>query len=129
MCRRARAGLRTEADRTLRMARVLAVGGFTEEALPLVAKAIGTAAAVALAALGELAAGASVATPDQVRDLVGRGALRAAGGKRPVGALVQSRRRRIERDHRDGGGNSGRRRCGGVAGGLIRIRRRDQPPR
>ncbi|MCC6780968.1 MAG: DEAD/DEAH box helicase, partial [Hyphomicrobiales bacterium] len=67
--------LRAEADRTLRMARVLAGGGFAEEASSLVAKVIGIAAAAALAARGELAAGASVATPDQVRDLVGRGVL------------------------------------------------------
>ena len=39
------------------MARVLAAGGFPEEALPLIAKAIGMGAAARLAALGELAAG------------------------------------------------------------------------
>ena len=67
--------LRGEADRSLRMARVLAAGGFPEEALPLVAKAIGIAAAARLAALGELAAGATMATPAQIRDLVDRGVL------------------------------------------------------
>jgi hypothetical protein len=64
-----------EAERSLRMARVLAAGGFAEEALPLIAKAIGIGAAARLAALGELAAGVSIATPAQVRDLVDRGVL------------------------------------------------------
>jgi hypothetical protein len=57
------------------MAQVLAVGGFPDEALPLIAKAIGIGAAARLAALGELAAGTTMATPAQVRDLVDRGAL------------------------------------------------------
>ncbi len=65
--------LRGEAERLLRMARVLATGGFPEEALPLIAKAIGIGAAAKLAALGELAAGQSIATPAQIRDLVDRG--------------------------------------------------------
>jgi hypothetical protein len=69
------AELRADAEKSLRMARVLAAGGFIEEALPLIAKAIGIAAAAKLAGLGELAAGASLATPAQVRDLVERGAL------------------------------------------------------
>jgi hypothetical protein len=67
------AELRGAAERSLRMARVLATGGFPEEALPLIAKAIGIGAAASLAALGELAAGVSIATPAQVRDLVERG--------------------------------------------------------
>jgi len=67
--------LRRNAERWLRMARVLATGGFPEEALPLVAKAVSTGAAAKLAALGELAAGAASATPAQVRQLVERGAL------------------------------------------------------
>ena len=67
------AELRGEAERSLRMARVLAAGGFPEEALPLIAKAIGIGAAARLAALGELAAGVSIATPAQIRDLVDRG--------------------------------------------------------
>jgi len=72
------AELRAEAEKSLRMARVLAGGGFPDEALPLVAKAIGIAAASKLAALGELASGtATMATPAQVRDLVDRGALPA----------------------------------------------------
>ena len=57
------------------MARVLAAGGFSDEALPLIAKAIGIGAAARLAALGELAAGVSIATPAQIRDLVDRGIL------------------------------------------------------
>ena len=69
--------LRGEAERSLRMARVLAAGGFPEEALPLIAKAIGICAAAKLAARGELAAGVSIATPAQVRDLVDRGVLAA----------------------------------------------------
>ena len=71
----ARHELRGEAERSLRMARVLATGGFPEEALPLIAKAIGMGAAARLAAFGELAAGATMATPAQIRDLVDRGAL------------------------------------------------------
>jgi hypothetical protein len=67
--------LRDEAERSLRMARVLAAGGLPEEAPPLIAKAIGVGAAARLAALGELAAGASIATPTQIRDLVNRGEL------------------------------------------------------
>ena len=67
--------LRGEAERSLRMARVLAAGGFPEEALPLIAKAIGIGAAARLAALGELATGAAMATPAQVRDLIDRGML------------------------------------------------------
>ena len=65
--------LRGEAERLLRMARVLATGGLPEEALPLIAKAIGVGAAATLAALGELAAGQSIATPAQIRELVNRG--------------------------------------------------------
>jgi hypothetical protein len=67
--------LRGEAERALRMARVLAGGGFPDEALPLIAKAIGVGAAARLASLGQLAAGATMATPAQMRDLVERGAL------------------------------------------------------
>ena len=66
------AALRAEAERALRMARVLATGGFPEEAMPLLAKAIGHSAAAKLAALGELAAGVTSATSAQVRDLVDR---------------------------------------------------------
>ena len=69
------AKLRADAEHSLGMARVLARGGFHAEALPLVAKAIAVGAAAKLAALGELAAGAGMATPAQVRDLVDRGSL------------------------------------------------------
>jgi superfamily II DNA or RNA helicase len=69
------AALRGEAERTFRMARVLAAGGFPEEAMPLLAKAIEHGAATKLAALGELAADVTLATPAQIRDLVDRKAL------------------------------------------------------
>ena len=59
--------LRSEAERSLGMARVLAAGGLPEEALPLTARAIGIAAAARLAALGELPAGVSTAAPALVR--------------------------------------------------------------
>jgi superfamily II DNA or RNA helicase len=69
--------LHKEAERSLRMAKVLATGGFAEEAPMLIAKTIGCIAAAKLAALGELPAGAVTATPAQLRDLVDRGALPA----------------------------------------------------
>ena len=73
---RARAGaLRVQAERALGMARALAAAGFADEALPLVAKAIAAGAAARLAVLGELAVGATLATPRQVHDLVDRGVL------------------------------------------------------
>jgi hypothetical protein len=83
--------LRRQAERSLRMARVLAAGGFAEEALPLLARVLGIAAAARLATLGELPAEVTMATPDQVRDLVDRGALPeeaavAAGTLWPMGA-------------------------------------------
>ena len=72
----ARAGeLRAQAEKALRMATVLAGGGFADEALPLIAKAIGAGAAARLAARGELSAGASLATPAQVHNLVACGAI------------------------------------------------------
>jgi hypothetical protein len=72
----ARAGeLRAQAEKALRMATVLAGGGFSDEALPLIAKAIGAGAAATLAGQGELGAGVSLATPAQVHDLVARGAM------------------------------------------------------
>jgi hypothetical protein len=57
------------------MAKLLADGGFAEEAPALLCKVLGTAAAARLATLGELPADVGMATPDQVRDLVERGAL------------------------------------------------------
>jgi hypothetical protein len=72
----ARAGeLRAAAERTLRMARVLASGGFPEEAPPLIAKAIGQGAAARLSALGELPDGIAMATPVQIRALIERNVL------------------------------------------------------
>jgi hypothetical protein len=87
-----------EAERSLRMARVLAAGGFPEEARPLIAKAIGMGAAARLAALGELPPGVSTATPTQIREMVDRGvfapqaeaalsALWSTAGERAVGDL------------------------------------------
>jgi hypothetical protein len=69
------AELRADAERSLRMARVLAAGGFPEEALPLVAKAIGVGAAASSPSAASFAAAATMATPAQVRHLVDRGAL------------------------------------------------------
>ena len=69
------AELGRQAERSLRMARVLAAGGFPEEAPPLLAKALGFAGAAKLSALGELPPGSASITPAQMQDLVGRGAL------------------------------------------------------
>jgi superfamily II DNA or RNA helicase len=69
------AELRGQAERTLRMARVLASGGFPEEASPLIAKAIGQGAAARLSALGELPEAIAMATPAQIRAMVERGVL------------------------------------------------------
>ena len=65
--------LRAQAERALRMARVLAAGGFAEEALPQLAKAIAHGAAARLAELGDTTA--DTATPAQIRNLVERGEL------------------------------------------------------
>ena len=67
--------MRAQADRLFRMAKVMAAGGFPEEAMPLLAKAIGHGGAAKLAALGELAPEATQATCDQIKDLVERKAL------------------------------------------------------
>ena len=69
------AALHGRAERAVRMARVLALGGFPEEAPALLAKAIGDAAAARLVALGEQLLGATTATPAQIAALVERGAL------------------------------------------------------
>jgi len=69
------ADLQREAERSLRMAKVLAGGGFAEEAPVLIAKTLGCLGAARLATLGELPPGATTATPAQLRDLVDRGAL------------------------------------------------------
>jgi hypothetical protein len=69
--------LMAEAERTLRMARVLASGGFPEEAPTLLAKAVQKAAAARMAERAELAAGVSSAADTDVRRLVERGELPA----------------------------------------------------
>ncbi|MBY6240292.1 DEAD/DEAH box helicase [Methylosinus sp. Sm6] len=61
-----------EADRTLRMARTLAEGGFPEEAPPLLARALRAAAQALLAARGEQAADSG---DEDLRRLVACGAL------------------------------------------------------
>lgn len=66
------AELRSQAERQLRKAHVLAAGGFPEEILALIAASIGHAAAARLALLGELAADRTSATRAQVCDLVAR---------------------------------------------------------
>ena len=93
------AALRGEAERALRMAHVLAAGGFPDEARPQLAKAIGHGAAIRLAALGELPAEATLATPARIRDLVERKALPlqaivtldelAAAAGTPAGAEIE----------------------------------------
>jgi SNF2-related domain/Helicase conserved C-terminal domain len=69
------AALRGEAERTLRMARVLAAGGFPEEAMPLLGKAIQHGAASMLAARGGLSVDVTTATTAQIRSLVDNKAL------------------------------------------------------
>jgi superfamily II DNA or RNA helicase len=91
--------LRGEADRALRMAHVLAAGGFPEEVLPLLAKAIGHGAAIKLAVLDELPADVTLAAPARIRDLVERKALPlqaivtldalAAASGTPAGAEIE----------------------------------------
>jgi hypothetical protein len=65
--------LMAEAQRTLRMARVLASGGFPEEAPALLAKAVQKAAAARMAERSELVAGASSVADNDIRRLVERG--------------------------------------------------------
>ena len=62
-----------EAHRMLRMAKVLASGGFPEEAPSRLAKVIQKAAAAHMAERSELPAGASAASDTDVRRLVERG--------------------------------------------------------
>ncbi len=66
-----------EAQRALRMAKVLASGGFPEEAPVLLAKVLQKAGAARMAARTELPAGASTATGTDIRRLVERGELPA----------------------------------------------------
>jgi hypothetical protein len=75
------AALRDQADRALRMARVLTAGGFPEEAGSQLANAIGFGASARLAMIGELSAETVAATPEQIRSLVNRETL-------PVRALA-----------------------------------------
>jgi hypothetical protein len=69
------AALHGKAERAVRMARVLALGGFPEEAPALLAKAIADAAAARLASLGEPLTDANTATAAQIELLIERGAL------------------------------------------------------
>jgi len=73
--------LATEAERALRMARVLAAGGFPEEAPALLAKALHKAAAARMAQRAELPIGAVSASDHEIRSLIEGGAL-------PVAALT-----------------------------------------
>ena len=65
--------LMAEAQRALRMAKVLASGGFPEEAPALLAKVLQKAGAARMAERSELPAGASTATDMDIRRLVERG--------------------------------------------------------
>jgi hypothetical protein len=69
--------LSAEADRALRMARVLAGGGFNEEAPMLLAKAVRKAAAAHLAGRAELSATSASASDHEIRTLIDCGALPA----------------------------------------------------
>jgi superfamily II DNA or RNA helicase len=66
------AALRSETERALRMARVLAAGGFPDEAKPLLGKAIQLRAATMLAERGELKADDTTVTTAQMHSLVDR---------------------------------------------------------
>jgi hypothetical protein len=66
------AELLRQAERALQMSKVLAAGGFPDEAVPLLARAIGHGAAAKLSMLGELPSDVSMATPAQMRVLTER---------------------------------------------------------
>jgi hypothetical protein len=66
-----------EAQRALRMAKVLASGGFPEEAPALLAKVLQKAGAARMAERSELPAGASTASDTDIRRLVERGEFQA----------------------------------------------------
>jgi hypothetical protein len=91
------AELRRQAERSLRMATVLASDGFPEEAPSLIAKALGLAGAATLSALGELAPGTSMATPAQCRSWWAGARCRAADHCDGWGAVVGSARARRRR--------------------------------
>lgn len=61
---------REEAERAIRMATVLAAGGFPDEAAPLLAKALRHAVAARLQAAGEAGADPSTANAEQALDLL-----------------------------------------------------------
>jgi superfamily II DNA or RNA helicase len=69
------AALRRSAQRAMQMAQVLASGGFPEEAMPLLGKALQHGAAAMLAARGELPTDVTTATTAQIRSLVDSNAL------------------------------------------------------
>ena len=69
------AELLRQADRSARMASVLAAGGFADEAGPLLANALALGAGAVLARRDALPAEAARATPEQIRDLAERGEL------------------------------------------------------
>jgi superfamily II DNA or RNA helicase len=71
------AALLHQADRSARMAAVLAAGGFAEEAVPLLGKALALGAGAALARDDDPPGEAGMATPEQIRALAERGALPA----------------------------------------------------
>ena len=76
---RARAeSLQVLGGRSLRMARVLAAGGFPDEARLQLAQAVMHGGAAMLALSGELIAGITSATPAQVRKLADRGVMQVA---------------------------------------------------
>jgi hypothetical protein len=66
--------LMVEAQRMLRMAKVLASGGFPEEAPMLLAKVVRKAAAARMAERSELPAGASAASDTDIRRMAELGA-------------------------------------------------------
>jgi hypothetical protein len=67
--------LRTEAERALRKAQILAAGGFSEDAPVLLSRAIGHAVAARLALDGEPQDDGAIAEPAQIRELIDRKAL------------------------------------------------------
>jgi hypothetical protein len=69
------AELLRQADRSARMASVLVAGGFADEAGPLLAKALALGAGAVLARRDAFPAEATLATPEQIRDLAERGEL------------------------------------------------------
>lgn len=77
---------REEAERAIRMASVLAAGGFPEEAPPLLAKALRYSVASRLRAAGEAAANPSAATAEQTLDLLQQSGL-SAEAERVLAAL------------------------------------------